>query len=62
MSRHRRLQKTLRSPERKARQWRNREGRRIRRAIREGIAEHFADGHVHTYGLGYCEKDGESDG
>ena len=35
MSRHRRLQKTLRSPQRAARQWRNRKGRILRRALRE---------------------------
>jgi hypothetical protein len=44
MTRHLRLQRTLRNPQRKARQWRNREGRFIRRKIRE----HFADGHVHN--------------
>jgi hypothetical protein len=56
MTRHQRLQKTLRNPQRKARQWRNREGRRVRRLIREGIAEHFADGHVHT-DRGVCPQD-----
>jgi hypothetical protein len=34
MSRHRRLLKTKRSPQRLARTWRNRGGRRIRRALR----------------------------
>jgi hypothetical protein len=53
VSRHQRLQKTLRNPQRKARQWRNREGRFIRRKIRE----HFADGHVHPDGTMRCPRD-----
>jgi hypothetical protein len=42
MSRHRRLQKTLRSPQRLTRQSRNRFGRRIGRRLREYFLEDFA--------------------
>jgi hypothetical protein len=39
MSRKRRLEATLRSPQRSARQWRNRQGRSWRRTIRFAIAK-----------------------
>lgn len=42
MSRHRRLQKTLRSPQRLTRQSRNRFGRRIGRELRGYFAEDVA--------------------
>jgi hypothetical protein len=44
VSRHRRLQKTLRSPQRLTRQSRNRFGRRIGRRLREYFAEDAAAG------------------
>jgi hypothetical protein len=42
VSRHRRLQKTLRSPQRLTRQSRNRFGRAIGRRLREYFLEDFA--------------------
>lgn len=42
VSRHRRLQRTLRSPQRLTRQSRNRFGRRISRTLREYFAEDVA--------------------
>ena len=44
MTRHRRLQRTLRSPARAARQYRNRLNRRLRRVL----YHHFDDGHAHS--------------
>jgi hypothetical protein len=38
VTRHRRLQRTMRSPQRQARTWRNRSGRKIRIALREMVA------------------------
>jgi hypothetical protein len=37
MTRHRRLQRTMRSPQRQARTWRNRSNRQLRIALREMV-------------------------
>jgi len=39
MTRHSRLQKTMRSPQREARRWRNRQNRVLRRRLRELLAK-----------------------